>query len=326
MPALQTPPATPGGLILSSDIRSALGADFRLRRQAESGRFHRVSRGVYFDARNWAELNVDQRYALRVRGAALERRGTVALSHHSAAVLWGLPILVPWPAEVHFITDRAAGGRSNPGIRRHTLGLTGEDVTEIDGLLLTTVNRTVVDLAATIDLKSGVAVVDRALLVDRRGRYAPLTTKAELRATWERMLPFRGSTRARAIIEFGTHLSGSPLESGSRVNIALSGFPEPELQHPFSIEGSSYETDFYWRDFDAVGEADGRGKYFDPRMLAGKSTGEAIFLEKEREDAIRREVKLFTRWNASIGLNQAHLRSRLVNMGLPTGRRRLRAS
>jgi hypothetical protein len=324
MPALQTPPATPVGLILSTDISSALGADFRLRRQADRGRFHRVSRGVYFDARKWAELTIDQRYALRVRGAALERHGTVALSHHSAAVLWGLPILVPWPDEVHFITDRTAGGRSNPGIRRHALGVGSEDVTQIDGLLLTTVSRTVVDLAATLDIKSGVAVVDRALFVDRRGRYAPLTTTAELMATWERMLPFRGSTRARAIIEFGTHLSGSPLESGSRVNIALSGFPQPALQHPFCIEGSYYETDFYWLDFNAVGEADGRGKYFDPRMLGGKSTAEAVLLEKEREDAIRREVKLFTRWNASIGLSQARLRSRLVQLGLPAGTPRLR--
>jgi hypothetical protein len=215
------------------------------------------------------------------------------------------------------------GGRSSPGIRRHTLGLIPEDVTEIDGLLLTTVDRTVVDLAATVDLKSGVSVVDRALFVDRRGRFTPLATKDDLLATWERMLPFRGSTRARAIISFGSHLSGSPLESGSRVNIALSGFPEPELQHPFYIEGRSYETDLFWRAASAVGEADGRSKYFDPRMLAGKSVQEAIFLEKQREDAIRREVKLFTRWDAAIGLSQARLRSRLVKMGLPTGRSRL---
>ena len=44
-----------------------------------------------------------------------------------------------------------------------------------------------------------------------------------LLATLERMLPFRGSVRARALIEFGTHLSGSTGESGSRDPTLLDG-------------------------------------------------------------------------------------------------------
>jgi hypothetical protein len=236
----------------------------------------------------------------------------------------GLPMLAAWPAEVHLLVERSSGGRSKPGIRKHALGLTAEDVTVIDGLQVTTVPRTVVDLSATVDLKSAVAAVDRALLVDPHRGFSPLTTKAELLETWERMLPFRGSVRAHAIIEFGTDKSGSPLESGSRVNIALSGFPEPELQHPFIIDGDYYEADFYWRQFNAVGEADGRGKYRDPRMLAGRSAEEVVYLEKLREDAIRRVVSRFTRWDFPIGMNQYRLRSRLLQLGLPMSRPRLR--
>ncbi len=311
------------GLILASDLSSAFGRDFRLRDRVDRGELARVSRGVYFDAGNWRQLNPDQRYELRVRGAGLQRRGTAVLSHQSAAVLWGLPLLRAWPTDVHFLTQRSAGGRSKPGVRRHALGFDPADVTMIDGLQVTSVARTVVDLAATVDLKSAVAAVDRALFVAKFGRHPVLATKADLLTTWERMLPFPGSARARTVIEFGTEYSGSSLESGSRVNIALCGFPEPELQRVFIIDGTEYNTDFYWLDYDAVGEADGKGKYFDPRMLAGLTPEEALYREKQREDAIRRRVSGFTRWDSPVGMSQYRLRLRLLELGLPTGRPRL---
>jgi hypothetical protein len=307
------------GLILASDLASAFGADFRLRRESSRGRLQRVSRGVYYPGARWNELSADQRYLVRVRGAALTRRGQAVLSHHSAAVLWGLPMLTGWPNEVHLLIERATGGRSDPGIRRHALGVDARDVTTIDGLLVTTIERTVVDLAATLDLKSAVALVDRAIYQDRFGRSPTLTTKDALLATLQRMLPFRGSSRARAIIQFATHLSGSPAESASRVNIALSGFPEPELQHPFLVDGKKCETDFYWREIDGVGECDGRDKYFNPEYLAGRSPEQVHYDEKLREDGIRRQVHGFARWPASVGMSQPALRRRLLELGLQPG-------
>ncbi|TFD86183.1 type IV toxin-antitoxin system AbiEi family antitoxin domain-containing protein [Cryobacterium serini] len=317
-----TDPDPCDGLILASDLASALGVDFRLRRESTRGRLQRVSRGLYYPSARWNQLREDQRYLIRVRGAALIRRGQAVLCHHSAAVLWGLPMLVGWPGEVHLLTERASGGRSDPGIRRHALGMDSRDVTTIDGLLVTTIERTVVDLAATLDLKSAVAVVDRALYQDRFRRTLTLTTKVALLATLERMLPFRGSRRARAIIQFGTHLSGSPAESASRVNIALSGFPEPELQHPFIVDGKECETDFYWPEIDGVGECDGREKYFNAKYLAGRSPEQVQYDEKLREDGIRRQVHGFTRWPASVGMSQYSLRRRLLELGLQPGPQR----
>jgi hypothetical protein len=311
------------GLILASDFNRAIGEDLRLRRFAEREGLRRVARGQYISEARWRAYDPDQRYEVRVRAAALARNGSVVLSHQSAAVLWGLPLLAAWPSEVHFLTERASGGRSDPGIRRHALGIDARDVTVLDGLLITTVARTVIDLAATVDLKSAVAAVDRALHVDRFGRAPTLTTKAELLETWERMLPFRGSVRARAIIEFGTDKSGSTSESGSRVNIALSGFPEPELQHPFTVDGRTVEADFFWLDYCSVGECDGTGKYFNPELLAGRTAEQVVYAEKLREDGIRRQVRGFTRWDSAIALSQFRLRSRLLGLGLPTGTPRL---
>ncbi|TFB70581.1 hypothetical protein E3O06_14065 [Cryobacterium glaciale] len=318
-----TPSDPSDAIILASDLGNAFGVDFRLRRESSRGRLQRVSRGLYYPSARWEQLRDDQRYLIRVRGAALTRRGQVVLCHQSAAVLWGLPMLVGWPSDVHLLIERATGGRSDPGIRRHALGVDARDVTTIDGLSVTTIERTVVDLAATLDLKSAVALVDRALYQDRFGRTPTLTTKAALLATVERMLPFRGSRRARAIIQFATHLSGSPAESSSRVNMALSGFPEPELQHLFVVDGKERESDFYWLEIDGVGECDGKDKYFTPDYLAGRSPEQLHYDEKLREDGIRRQVHGFTRWPASVGMSQYPLRRRLLELGLTPGPQRV---
>lgn len=313
----------PNGLLLAADFRRAFDTDLRLRRHAARGELHRLARGQYIDAAVWAALDSDQRYAAIVRGAAGTRLTEHVTSHQSAAVLWGLPTLVGWPSEVHFLTERTRGGRSTPGIRKHALGIETRDTAVVNGLLVTSIERTVVDLAATLDLKSAVAIADRAIAVDRTGRVRPLTTRARLLETWERMLPFRGSVRARAVIDFASTLSGSPNESGSRVNVALNGFPEPVLQHPFVVDGKTVFTDFYWIDEDAVGEADGRSKYFDPVMLDGRTSAEVVYDEKRREDGVRRQVHAFTRWDFPVGMSQSRLRTRLLQLGLPIGRPRL---
>jgi len=312
------------GLMFASEITRGFGADLRPRGLIRAGRLHRVARGQYIDATTWGNLGPDDRYVVRVIGAARARGGSMVVSHQSAAALWGLPLLEGRTADVHFTIDRSSGGRSDPGIRKHALGIDTGDVVMLDGLLVTSVARTVVDIGATLDLTASVVVADRALHVDRFARLAPLATREELFEVLERSLPLRGSIRARAVIAFATHLSGSPGESGSRVNIALNGFPEPILQQKFSVDGREYDTDFYWREQDAIGESDGKGKYFEARYLQGRSLEEVLFAEKTREDALRRKVRAFTRWDFLTGMSQPRLRRRLLELDLPVGSPRLR--
>ena len=317
------PPDLPPELLLAADYRRAFGTDLRLRRAAERGRLHRVGWGQYCPAEVWGALDRDQRYALKARAASLSRQGALPLSHQSAAALWQLPVLGPWPDEVHFLTERASGGRSDPGIRKHAVGYEALDVSLRHGVLVTSVARTVIELATVVDLRSAVAAADRALAVDRTGQVPPLTDKATLLATWERMLPFRGSVRARLVIDFATTLSGSPDESGGRVTIALAGFPEPELQHPFDVGDRTVFTDFFWRTVRGVGESDGRIKYFDPVMLNGRTTAEVVYEEKLREDAIRRQVAGFVRWDHATSMSVPRMTARLAHLGLTPGRPRL---
>ncbi|TFD56094.1 hypothetical protein E3T55_00155 [Cryobacterium frigoriphilum] len=305
-------------LILAADIHGALGTDLRLRRIAQKGELFRVGRGTYCNTTRWNGFTENEQYAARVIGVALARTAPPPLSHESAAALWGLSLFGPWPDEVHFVVERAAGGRSAPGVRRHAIGIDARDITMRGSVLVTSAARTAVDLAAVLDLKSAVAVVDQVLHADRAG-HPPLATKDELIDVWQRMLPFRGSVRARAIIDFAVTQSESLLESGSRVNMALSGFPRPELQHHFVVDGADVFTDFFWPQADAVGEADGKGKYTDPALMRGRTPQEVHYAEKQREDGVRRQVRAFTRWDFGTGMSQHRLRARLLMLGLEPG-------
>ena len=325
-PSNQREPITGGDsdeILYSAQLQRAFNADVRLRRRAETGTLHRIGRGQYIDASRWREFDDDRRYALRVRGAATLRRSELVLSHQSAAVLWGLPSRIRWPDEVHFTTERTRGGRSKPGIVKHAVGLDPRFITRKDGLLVTTVARTVIDLAVTLDVRGALAAADRALAVDPWGRTPPLTTRTELLEEWERMLPFRGSVRARAVIDFARCLSGSVNETDSRVTIALIGFPEPILQQRFIVDEREFFSDFFWLEQRGVGEADGRGKYFDELLRGGRSPEQVVYDEKLREDGIRRQVNGFTRWDSATGRSQKRLRARLVPLGLPIGPPRL---
>ena len=68
------------------------------------------------------------------------------LSHESAAVIHGLPVVGRWPAVVHQLISPRTGGRSTPDRIRHAAEFDAADVVERDGLALTGLARTLIDL------------------------------------------------------------------------------------------------------------------------------------------------------------------------------------
>lgn len=291
-------------------------------RAAKARTERRIARGVYLDAATWHALSDDAKYAARVKGIVLTRRFRAVASHWSAAVLHGLPIVGRWPEEVH-LTVPGTGGSVRAGVVRHVRRLDDDDVVEVDGMLVTSVARTVLDTAAVASRFTAVAMADRALLVDRFRRREPLTTKDDLLAHWERMLPFRGHVRSRDVIEFAATRAESPLESVSRVTMRQIGCPQPELQvSHYDDAGFIGDTDFAWPEFGVVGEADGEGKYRDPILRGGRSTEQVVLEEKGREDRLRGLDLKVRRWGWEVACDPARLRNRLASAGLPTGIRR----
>ncbi len=249
---------------------------------------------------------------------ATTRQFRPVLSHFSAAAIHGLPMVGAWPSTVHTIVGPTAGGRSRNGVVKHALRLDDADVVEIEGLVVTSVARTVVDVAALASPLVAVTMADRAVHVDRRGRSLPMTTKAALLDLWERSLPIRAHARTKGVIEFSTELADSPLESVSRVNMRVIGCPRPLLQSPFSdYRGFIGETDFDWPAFNLVGEADGDIKYFDEQYRGGRSTEQVMRDERIRENRLRALKVEVSRWNWSIAIRPAALRVHLRNAGLP---------
>lgn len=301
--------------VLTSEITRALPGGGRRPEAVSGAELIKLRRGLRFPLEPWSRLTPTERYRAYVAGVAQNFDRRPVLSHESAAALWGLPIIGPWPHEVHLLVPHASGGRSDPGIRRHAVGVPDAEVIDVGGLLVTTISRTVVDLATTSPLMSAIAAADAALRVPRDEGATPLATKSELWASWASR-EFRGKRRAQRVIEFAEPGAESPLESASRVNMALAGFPRPELQHRIAVDGREYFGDFYWRDEDAWGECDGRVKYLDPNEPNPAATAVAVYREKLREDAIRRRVRAFTRWDATVATSRSRLRQRLLELGL----------
>ena len=140
----------------------------------------------------------------------------------------------------------------------HAAALPADHVVSYRGVLLTSVPRTVIDLARVLPFGEGVAVADSAL-------YARLTSKAELSAVIAGCSRWPGLQRAREVTAFSDARSESVLESLSRAAFHQAGLPPPDLQVWIGDDGEVIgRVDFLWRRYRTIGEADGAVKYETP--------------------------------------------------------------
>jgi predicted transcriptional regulator of viral defense system len=89
------------------------------------------------------------------------------VSHVSAAVLHGLPLWAVPLDRVHVTKSRRSGGRTGSRVRVHTASLDAGDVGLVTGLPVTSLARTVADLARTLPFPQAVALADGAMFVKR---------------------------------------------------------------------------------------------------------------------------------------------------------------
>jgi len=103
-----------------------------------AGRLHRVHQGVLAVGHRAPSVAADH------MAAVLRCGPEAALSHRSAAVAHGLRAVGAWPIDVTSPTGR---GRGAPGIRVHRAPLPAGDRAVVDGVPVTSVARTIADLA-----------------------------------------------------------------------------------------------------------------------------------------------------------------------------------
>lgn len=134
----------------------------------------------------------------------------------------------------------------------------------------------------------------------------------------------RGRRRAERAIAFADARSGSPGETLSRVRMWEAGLPAPELQVPFSDRaGRIGVVDFWWPQYDLIGEFDGVSKYVRDEFTGGRDPAEVVIAEKVREDRLRALGPAVARWGWSVAWAPYALQAQLRDRGLPSSRRRL---
>jgi hypothetical protein len=205
------------------------------------------------------------------------------VSHTSAAVLHGLALWQVPLGRVHTTKDRRSGGHVSTHVHAHVALLDEGDVVEMDGLLVTSIARTLADLARGLSFEQALVPIDWAM-------HRHLVTRADLEAAVDRR---HGAPRARRVVDFAAAGAMSPGETRSRLAIHRAGLPRPVLQHRFP--GMTTEVDFWWPETRTIGEFDGFTKY--GRLLVpGQVPADVVFAEKVREDRLRDVSAGFVRW------------------------------
>lgn len=234
----------------------------QLRLLVESGGLVRVRHGCYVTEDVLAEAAADPclEHAIKV-GAAIaanRRRGGVA-SHHSAARVYGIEMLHAPADDVLTVTikpGRQSGRARDADIVLHAAELPEDHVTKFRGMPVTTLARTVADIARTSTFAQGVVSADSAM------RCEP-NLPSKIRAVLQDCPRWPGVDMARKVADFASWVPESPLESAARAVFHENGLPPPVLQAP--IMGTDNKltarTDFCWPEYGAIGEADGAGKY-----------------------------------------------------------------
>lgn len=177
-------------------------------------------------------------------------RGAV-LSHTSAAALWGIYESVSLVAAVTS-TRRI---RSRPNVRVHCSHLPADEVTVKNDIPVTTIPRTLFDLAAILSIHQLRRAVNEAEI---RRRWDSLSLVEMLRRHPRRP----GAAAVRAVLATpGAGITRNDLEEGFVGLLDRAGLPRPATNVPLRLGASFIEPDCMWRDQRLIVELDGYGTH-----------------------------------------------------------------
>jgi predicted transcriptional regulator of viral defense system len=208
------------------------------------GRISCLHRGVY--AVGHRLLSPEGRWMAAILAAG----PSAVLSHRSAAALWGIRPCRSGNVDITTPSSR----RQRPGITWHVANLPVDEITSLAAIPVTTVPRTLLDLAAVLDHRGTELAMNEAEV----RRYAD---HLSLPALLQRYPRRRGAAKIRAILAaggLGTALTRSELEERFLRFLAQRHMPRPELNVPIALRGGFVEVDCVWRRARVIAELDGR--------------------------------------------------------------------
>ncbi|MEN3283745.1 MAG: hypothetical protein V7607_4885 [Solirubrobacteraceae bacterium] len=213
-------------------------------RRVRAGRLHHIHRGVY----GVGHVRVLRREGRRMAAVLACGEGAV-LSHASAAAHWEL--LDSAAAKIDVTAPATRVGL--PGIRLHrSRSLDAQDTTSHEGIAITTVPRTLLDLAATIQthrLERALAQAQRLQLYDHRA-IADLLARSN---------GHRGAgALARATSREDPKWTASEHEAWFLALVREAGLPEPMVNESLTApDHPRLKPDFCWPAHRLIVETDG---------------------------------------------------------------------
>jgi len=230
------------GVVSLAQLRALGFSQDAVERRARLGRLRRVHRGVY--AVGGATLPREGRWL----AAVLACGDGAVLSHVSAAAHWNL---LNYDAPRPEVTAPASR-RGVPGIRLHrSRSLDAQDTTTHQGIAVTTVHRTLLDIAAPVPdhhLERALAQAERLQLYDHTA-----ITDAIARANGH-----RGTKRLASAIKSDPAWTRGELEARMRKLARKHGLPRPECNASLDApDHPGLEADFYFPAHRLVIETDG---------------------------------------------------------------------
>jgi very-short-patch-repair endonuclease len=249
----------------------ALGlGDATITDRVNAGKLHRLARGAY------AVGNPAPPRLGRLLACTLSLGPGAVLSHTSAAEVWGL--LGPRSGAVHVTVAHRA--RNRRGIRVHEArGLPQTDHGFRDGIPVTTVPRTLLDLAETATPHVLKRAVSQAYVVHG-------TPESSLREQIARSPGRHGVPRLAKLLDDGAAPTRSVLEDRLLELVRRHGLPEPRVNHKLTLAGQRVEVDLLFVAQRLVVEADG-GRFHGHTVARGTDSEKQALLEASGYRVVR---------------------------------------
>jgi very-short-patch-repair endonuclease len=269
----------------------------------DTGMLVRMRYGCYLRASVWTaqspRVRSRQLIYAHAHGTLTTSSGAFVYSHTSAGRLHRLYL---WDVDnvIHVLQrGRPSNERHGKDVRCHLRPFVEHEVTVVDGLRATSLERTTADCAMMLNYRQALIVVDHAL---RLGADAGV-----MQAMAHSLDGRRGIRTFRKALLNGDGRSESAGETLTRELIQRVRIKPPELQVEVLSRAGRHRLDFAWKQEKVALEFDGKTKYFDYRP-----TPEVLFQERRREKALTEEGWRFVRveWK---GLFREHeFKSRLL--------------
>jgi very-short-patch-repair endonuclease len=226
------------GVVTREQLRLLGVGETGIRERLRTHRLHRLHRGVYAVGHRALPSKAHWMAAVLACGKGAALSHTAAAAHHEIRHSSAATVDVTVPAR--------SGRRRRRGIRLHRSGRLGpEDVTVREGIPVTTVARTLLDLADVLNSQALKRAIDEA-------EYLRLLDLNALGAAVDDN-PGRRGAKLMAAARGPAELTRSTLEDRFLALIERHGLPRPRV----GVHIGGYEVDFHWPEARLIVELDG---------------------------------------------------------------------